>query len=594
MRHMLFILCVAHGASAAVLETLRDIPRGWQYRERAPSSRKHLLRIAMNNPHHDKFERSLLEISTPDHPRYGQYLTREELKEMLRPLPEATAAVMDWLFDAGVEPDAINDKGECINVDIPMITAERLLATKFNVYSNKYQDSETIVRTLEYSIPEHLHQHIDMIQPTTRFGEIRPQRSTLFDMKVNGTAHGISKLARNNSDCGAGVTPACLQKLYNIDTSDIKLKNKSVGFAAFNNFLMQYPRYKDLVLFEEQYATFVQGQNFTWSGINGGELDQNYSGDSGEANLDNQYLLATAHPVPIHAYSIGGLAPTDADLDEPNASSAQNEPYLDFLTYILDQPDDELPHTLSTSYGEDEQSSPLSYRINVCNMFGQLGARGVSVIFSSGDTGVGSACQTNDGKNTTRFLPIFPAACPFVTSVGGTTGTNPEFAASFSSGGFSDTWARPSWQADAVSTYLDILGDMWDGYYNKTGRGFPDVAMQSQDFQVVDKGLNAGISGTSAAAPAFAGVVALLNALRIDAGQKPLGFLNPFIYSSGYKGLNDITDGGSSGCNGTDIYSGKQTPHVQNASWKAVKGWDPVTGYGTPDFQKLRKLAMTI
>ena len=50
-------------------------------------------------------------------------------------------------------------------------------------------------------------------------------------------------------------------------------------------------------------------------------------------------------------------------------------------------------------------------------MFAQLGARGVSVLFSSGDTGVGSACQTNDGKNTTRFLPIFPAACPFVTSV---------------------------------------------------------------------------------------------------------------------------------------------------------------------------------
>ena len=57
---------------------------------------------------------------------------------------------------------------------------------------------------------------------------------------------------------------------------------------------------------------------------------------------------------------------------------------------------------------------------STCSMFAQLGARGVSVLFSSGDTGVGSACETNDGKNATRFLPIFPAACPFVTSVGGT------------------------------------------------------------------------------------------------------------------------------------------------------------------------------
>lgn len=154
-------------------------------------------------------------------------------------------------------------------------------------------------------------------------------------------------------------------------------------------------------------------------------------------------------------------------------------------------------------------------------------------------------------------MPAFPAACPYVTSVGGTTGTSPESAVSFSSGGFSDTWARPSWQEDAVSTYLNILGDKWDGYYNKTGRGFPDVAAQGQDFNVVDKGRNAGVSGTSASAPTFAAVIALLNALRIDAGKKPLGFLNPFIYSSGYKGLNDITNGGSSGCTGTDIYSGE-------------------------------------
>ena len=50
-------------------------------------------------------------------------------------------------------------------------------------------------------------------------------------------------------------------------------------------------------------------------------------------------------------------------------------------------------------------------------MFAQLGARGVSVIFSSGDGGVGTACLSNDGKNTTEFQPQFPAACPFVTSV---------------------------------------------------------------------------------------------------------------------------------------------------------------------------------
>ena len=226
------------------------------------------------------------------------------------------------------------------------------------------------------------------------------------------------------------------------------------------------------------------------------------------------------------------------------------------LTYLLAQPDNELPHTLTTSYGEDEQSVPLSYRTTVCNMFGQLGARGVSVLFSSGDTGVGSACQTNDGLNTTRFLPIFPAACPYVTSVGGTYHVQPEQAIAFSSGGFSDTWARPAYQETAVSEYLEQLGSRWDGLINKTGRGFPDVAAQSYRFHVIDQGQESLLSGTSASSPAFAGIVALLNAARIQAGKPALGFLNPWIYSVAYKALNDITKGGSRGCTGTDIYSG--------------------------------------
>lgn len=61
---------------------------------------------------------------------------------------------------------------------------------------------------------------------------------------------------------------------------------------------------------------------------------------------------------------------------------------------------------------------PLDYATEVCNLFAQLGARGSSIMFSSGDDGVGAGnCLTNDGKNTKRFQPNFPASCPFVTTV---------------------------------------------------------------------------------------------------------------------------------------------------------------------------------
>src|SRR5204863_7493619 len=129
---------------------------------------------------------------------------------------------------------------------------------------------------------------------------------------------------------------------------------------------------------------------------------QNSTEDSREANLDMQYVTALARNAKVTYYSTGGRGELIPDLDQPNVTQNSNEPYLDQLLYLLDLADDKLPHVLTTSYGEAEQSVPATYACSVCNLFAQLGARGVSVIFSSGDSGVGSSCQTNDGKNMTR------------------------------------------------------------------------------------------------------------------------------------------------------------------------------------------------
>jgi len=71
----------------------------------------------------------------------------------------------------------------------------------------------------------------------------------------------------------------------------------------------------------------------------------------------------------------------------------------------------------------------------------------------------------------------YPAACPFVTSVGSTRYLN-ETATFFSSGGFSDYWKRPSYQDDAVKAYFHQLGQKNKPYFNRHGRGFPDVSAQ--------------------------------------------------------------------------------------------------------------------
>ena len=86
---------------------------------------------------------------------------------------------------------------------------------------------------------------------------------------------------------------------------------------------------------------------------------------------------------------------------------------------MLALPDDQLPQTFSTSYGDDEQTVPLDFAQAVCNQFAQLGARGASIMFSSGDDGVGGGdCMTNDGTNRTQFQPAFPASCAYSSRIG--------------------------------------------------------------------------------------------------------------------------------------------------------------------------------
>ena len=162
-----------------------------------------------------------------------------------------------------------------------------------------------------------------------------------------------------------------------------------------------------------------------------------------------------------------------------------------------------------------------------------------------------------------------------MTSVGATTGISPETAADFSAGGFSNYFGIPSYQTSYVSTYLSALGSTNSGKYNASGRGYPDVSAQGQDFEVVVDGSVEAVSGTSCSSPTFASVVALLNDRLAAAGKSPLGFLNPFLYSdAGVAALNDVTSGSNPGCS--------------TNGFPAKAGWDPVTGLGTPNYSKLR------
>jgi tripeptidyl-peptidase-1 len=240
----------------------------------------------------------------------------------------------------------------------------------------------------------------------------------------------------------------------------------------------------------------------------------------------------------------------------------------------------------SVSYGNDEdQQSSTAYMLSCNTQFMKLGARGISVLFASGDQGVWG----REGPGS-KFHADFPAGSPYITSVGGTDfsskdGSGPEVGCRDGGGGFSETFAMPDFQSAAVKGYFNSGVDLPAAkYYNASGRGYPDIAANFGavvPYCVVNKGSEIGVGGTSASSPVVAGIVALLNDVRLKAGKPVLGFLNPFLYQTlaqHPEAFTDITTG--------------ENKASGSVGFKASKGWDPVTGVGVPNYSALAKIVL--
>ncbi|UKZ75048.1 hypothetical protein TrVFT333_002720 [Trichoderma virens FT-333] len=532
--------------------------------------------IALQPECRELLEKTLHYLSDPSSQRYGQYLGREEAKGLLRPRQDSTDAIKRWLSQAGIPVINIQSDRQVINAQVMAEQARDLLGSGYN----SSLGTQTIPLS---SLPKDIESHVMTIHyaPAQRRAACPVDNSTSSttpDPKPNDLDQTRTEIVTDWEECKSRITPDCLKKLYHVNGYRARHVNKNrFGIVGFTG---QAAQYDQLSAFLDDFAPYAANANFSVESVNGGENPQGNNEPAGEANVDIQYAVSMAYDVPARFYATGGanhdIIP---DLDLSDTQNQALEPYLEFASHLLSLDDDELPKVVSISYGANEQLFPRSYAQQVCDMFGQLGTRGVSIVVASGNLGPGVSCQSNDGTKRSKFIPSFPATCPYVTSVGSTYGINPERAANFSSGGFSDYFNRPKWQDEAVEHYLRLHGNQWKGYYNRHGRGFPDVAAQGVNFRFRSHGIEDLASGTSVSSPTFAALIALLNDHRYKNGLPSMGFLNPWIYSIGSHAFTDITESKSLGCSGRSVI-GLESPVIPNAGWDAVPGWDPVTGWG--------------
>jgi len=262
-----------------------------------------------------------------------------------------------------------------------------------------------------------------------------------------------------------------------------------------------------------------------------------------------------------------------------------------------------------------ETSEQYVARVNA--EFVKIGLRGITLLAASGDQGAPGDDNPNCGSTQGGALStIFPGASPWVTSVGATMLVASKEVSDVASapicakykcanataegvctyptalittgGGFSNYVARPLWQDQAVSAYLKSGVTLPDASnFNQSNRGFPDVSALGHNFLIALGSEWTGVDGTSCSSPVFGAVVSLLNDWRLNNNKTTLGFLNPVLYQAAAADVTTFKDiiTGNNKC--TEACCSTQ-------GFEATKGWDPVTGLGTPNFPALLKFVQSL
>lgn len=278
-------------------------------------------------------QRSHCAVSDPFNARYGQYLTDLEVRDLITPSDNTLTAVHEWLQRCAIPLDSLaySPAKDWIKLTLPVQKVETLLKTIYGVY--RHTDGDHLVRTTNWSIPIHLHEHIDAIQPTNSFLRLQPGRSTMKPVNPDlrpdqaGRFRFPSPKDRKPDNrtiaqvCNVStVTPICLRTLYGTIDYQPQVSDKiSIGLT---NFLEEVSNRSDAKYFLERLRpdAVTAADTFKVVSINGGDDQQSPNTPAQsrklkaqEGNLDAQTIIGICYPIPLTTFNIGGQPPFIAE-----------------------------------------------------------------------------------------------------------------------------------------------------------------------------------------------------------------------------------------------------------------------------------------
>jgi len=541
---------------------------------RSPLDKQHTFMVGLRNTDISTIYTAARAVSDPNSPSYGNFWTWSQIVSTTSN-PTSLSFVLDFFTKYSIRIQEVSRDHLWITLLSPIRTLEEIFNTTFYQYQcspNFSHDGFLIIEKSDsHYIPNLLQPHIHLIGGISNWPFFKEPLIQSFYLHT----------PPSNWPQGPFLNISAIKQLYSVD-STILNPNTTISVFEVNSPYEQYNP-PDLASFQQL------------SGLPNQPVTQ-FEGDPVTLGCDS---YSCAEPV-LDVSMILGMAPnvnftywTTTVYPVPPAGDV----VLQFLIDLSSLP--VVPYIHSISWGPPESDLTPDIAQRMDEEFAKLTLRGLTFVTSSGDDGVNFRAARTDPSQC-GLSPQYPAGSPWVTTVGGTFGpeydipertcqTNvPNYSAVITSGGgFSSLYPQPPYQTAFVQQYLKTApGLPPNNTYTATNRAYPDISLIANNIDTIVNQIFIPLGGTSASAPLFAGMLALILDSRLQNQLPPLGAVNDVLYALAVSEpdiFNDIQVGDNH-CTAKQGTQYTCCPY----GFQATPSWDPVTGLGSVNFQKLK------